>query len=337
MNKKALEAVALSVRTLSIDAVQAANSGHPGMPMGCAELGALLYGEVLKHNPEVPDWIDRDRFVLSAGHGSMFLYSLLHLAGYNVSLEELKKFRQVGSPTAGHPEYGMLEGIETTTGPLGQGVANSVGMALAERMLAERFNTAEHTVIDHYTYSIAGDGCMMEGVSSEAASLAGHLGLGKLVVFYDSNSISIEGSTGLAFTEDTAKRFESYNWQVIEADGYDLDALSAAVDKAKAETEKPTLVVMKTVIGKGSPNKAGSHEVHGAALGEDEVKATKKVLGVDENAMFYIHPDAPAYFSGRKKNFQSAYESWKETFQAWAAANPEKKKEWDAYFGTPDL
>jgi transketolase len=338
MNIEGLKAAALSVRTLSMDGVEAANSGHPGLPMGCAELGALLYGEVLKHNPADSAWMDRDRFVLSAGHGSMFLYSLLHLSGYDLPLDELKRFRQLGSKTPGHPEYRWTDGVETTTGPLGAGFSNAVGMAIAETMLAAKFNTGEHTIVDHYTYALSGDGCMMEGVTSEAASLAGHLGLGKLIVFYDSNKISIEGGTELAFTESVADRYRAYNWQVLEGDMYDFKGVAARIAEAKAETERPTIIILKSVIGQGSPNKAGSHDVHGAPLGADEIKATRRNLGVDENADFYIDPKATDYFAAARPGKTALYESWKKEFAAWAAANPGLKSEWDAWTAaTPDL
>jgi len=299
MNTEGLAASALSVRALSMDAVQKANSGHPGLPMGCAELGSLIYGELLKHAPHAPEWIDRDRFVLSAGHGSVLLYSLLHLSGYDISLEDLAQFRQVGSKTPGHPEYGYTPGVETTTGPLGAGISNAVGMAIAETILADTFNTEKHSVIDHYTYSLAGDGCMMEGISSEAASLAGHLGLGKLIVFYDSNKISIEGSTSLAFTEDVGARFRAYNWQVQEGDAYNFEDISKLVQRAQAETGKPSLIILKSTIGKGSPNKAGSHDVHGAPLGADEIKATREALGIPADQEFFVHPEARNYFKSR--------------------------------------
>ena len=338
MNIKALKAVALSVRTLSMDGVEAANSGHPGLPMGCAELGALLYGEVLKHNPAESQWIDRDRFVLSAGHGSMFLYSLLHMSGYNVPLAELKKFRQLGSKTPGHPEFRWTDGVETTTGPLGAGFSNAVGMAIAETMLADKFNTEKQKIVDHFTYVLSGDGCMMEGITSEAASLAGHLGLGKLIAFYDSNSISIEGNTGLAFTESVADRYRAYNWQVLEGDMYDFEGVASLIEKAKAETDKPSMIILTSIIGKGSPNKAGSHDVHGAPLGADEVKAARRELGVDENTEFYIDPKAGEYFATKKGEKAALYADWQKRFSAWAAANPELKKEWDAWMaGTPDL
>ncbi|MCG8479833.1 MAG: transketolase [Spirochaetales bacterium] len=328
MDNKAVEAVALSVRTLTIDAVQAANSGHPGMPMGLAELGALLYGEILKHNPADPAWPDRDRFILSAGHGSMFLYSILHLAGYDLPLEEIKQFRQVGSKTPGHPEFGHTVGVETTTGPLGQGLTNAVGFAIAERMLAARFNTADHTVVDHYTYVIAGDGCLMEGITSEASSLAGHLGLGKLIAFYDSNRISIEGSTELAFTEDVAGRYRAYGWQVLEGNAYDPDSIRRLVADAKTDTARPTMIILDSVIGKGSPNKAGTHGVHGAALGDDEVALTKQQLGVDTRAMFHIEPAATSFFADRKAELAKDQSAWQDTFDAWAAANPGLLAQW---------
>src|SRR6056297_4004900 len=333
MDIDALKASALSVRALSMDAVQAANSGHPGLPMGCAELGSLLYGEILKHFPAYPDWIDRDRFVLSAGHGSMLLYSLLHLSGYDLPKEELQKFRQVGSLTPGHPEYGLTTGIETTTGPLGAGFSNAVGMAIAETMLADTFNTDVHQIIDHYTYTLAGDGCMMEGITSEAASLAGHLGLGKLIALYDSNSISIEGSTSLAFTEDVAARFEAYGWQVLKGDAYDFKQIQQLIQKAQKESNKPSLIVQTSIIGKGSPNKAGTHGVHGAALGDDEIKASRAELGIPADQDFYIDPKATQYFAGKQSLWREEFEEWNETFKAWATANPKLKAQWDIFMG----
>ncbi|HRS03224.1 MAG TPA: transketolase, partial [Treponema sp.] len=267
MNTKALEKVALSVRSLSMDAIQKANSGHPGLPLGAAELGAILYGEILRHDPSDPAWVDRDRFVLSAGHGSMFLYSLLHMSGYPITLDDIKSFRQIGSPCAGHPEYGAAPGIETTTGPLGQGIATAVGMAIAESYLASHFNTPAHQIINHYTYTLVGDGCLQEGVAAEASSLAGHLKLGKLIAFYDSNKITIDGSTDLSFTEDVAKRYEAYGWQVLKGSMYNFDEIASLVAQAKAETNKPSLIILTSIIGKGAPNKQGSHSVHGAPLG----------------------------------------------------------------------
>ncbi len=331
MDIDGLKAAALSVRALSMDGVQAANSGHPGLPMGCAELGSLLYGEVLKHFPSLPDWVDRDRFVLSAGHGSMLLYSLLHLSGYDLPKEELKKFRQVGSLTPGHPEYGLTPGVETTTGPLGAGFSNAVGMAIAETMLAETFNTDTHTIVDHYTYTLAGDGCMMEGITSEAASLAGHLGLGKLIALYDSNSISIEGKTSLALSEDVAARFEAYGWQVLKGDAYDFEQVRTLIQKAQKETSKPTLIVLTSIIGKGSPNKAGTHGVHGAPLGEDEVQAARAELGIPADEDFYIHPKAQEYFASKQSLWSEQFEEWNETFKAWANENPKLKNLWDEY------
>lgn len=329
MNLTALEKTALSVRALSMDAVQKANSGHPGLPLGAAELGAVLYGELLRHDPADPAWIDRDRFVLSAGHGSMFLYALLHLSGYPVSLDSIKNFRQVGSACAGHPEYGMIPGIETTTGPLGQGIANCVGFAIAERMLAARFNTASRTIVDHYTYSLVGDGCLQEGVAAEAASLAGHLGLGKLIAFYDSNKITIDGSTDLSFSEDVAKRFEAYGWQVLKGSMYDMAGIVALVAQAKAEAKKPSLIILTSVIGKGAPTKAGTAAAHGAPLGPEEVAAAKKSLGIEGD--FFVAPEALDYFKTKRAEWKKARDAWTAEFAAWSSENPEKRAEWDAF------
>jgi Transketolase len=280
MNIPALQSIALSVRSLTIDAIQKANSGHPGMPMGAAELGAYLYGVELRYNPGDPKWLNRDRFVLSAGHGSMFLYSLLHMAGYDLSLDDIKAFRQVGSKCPGHPEYGVTPGVETTTGPLGQGISTAVGMAIAERMMAAHFNKPGQEIIDHYTYVVAGDGCLMEGVASEACSLAGHLGLGKLIVYYDSNHISIDGSTNIAFTEDVGKRFEAYGWQVLKGSMYNFEELASLTAQAKADTSRPTLIILDSVIGKGAPSKQGTSGVHGSPLGEEEARKAKEALGI---------------------------------------------------------
>ncbi|HTX74462.1 MAG TPA: transketolase [Rectinemataceae bacterium] len=324
MDITALEKVALSVRSLSMDAVQAANSGHPGLPLGCAELGALLYGEVMRQDPADPSWLDRDRFVLSAGHGSMFLYSLLHLAGYGISLDEIRRFRQVGSPCAGHPEYGQAPGIETTTGPLGQGVANAVGMAIAESMLAARFNTPKRSIIDHRTWVLAGDGCLMEGVSGEASSLAGHLKLGKLIVFYDSNAITIDGSTSLAFSEDVAARYAAYGWKVLHGDMYDFAGLARLMEEAKSSehADKPKLIILKSIIGKGSPNKQGTAAVHGSALGEEEVAKTKANLGIPAGERFWVAPEARSYFEERRKAFAAVHAAWNADFEAWKRENP---------------
>ncbi|MCL2320461.1 MAG: transketolase, partial [Treponema sp.] len=334
MDVKALEKTALTVRSLAMDAIQKANSGHPGIVMGAAELGAMLYGEILRHDPEDPKWPDRDRFVLSAGHGSMFLYSLLYLSGYkDMTMDAIKSFRQIGSPAAGHPEYGASGGIETTTGPLGQGLATAVGMAIAETMLAARFNTAGHKIVDHYTYVLAGDGCFQEGVSGEACSLAGHLGLGKLIVYYDSNKISIDGSTELSFTEDVGRRYEAYGWQVLKGSMYDFEGIARLTSEAKAETKKPSLIILSSIIGKGAPHKQNTADIHGAALGMEELAAAKKNLGIPdpESLSFYVAPEAVAYFNGKHGQWKKNREKWLAEFDAWAKENPGLKKEWDAF------
>lgn len=314
-----------TIRFLAVDAVQRANSGHPGMPMGAAPMAYVLWRRHLTHNPRDPQWPDRDRFVLSAGHGSMLLYALLHLTGYDVSMEELKNFRQWGSITPGHPEAHLTPGVETTTGPLGQGVANAVGMAIAEKHLAARFNTPAYTLVDHYTYAICSDGDLMEGVSHEAASLAGHLGLGKLIYLYDDNEISIDGSTDLAFTEDVDARFEAYGWHVQRLeDGNDLDAIDAAIQAAKNETERPSLISIRTHIGYGSPNQQDTAAAHGSPLGEDEVALTKRNLGWPEEASFLV-PDAvydhmrQALEAGAK-----AQADWNDRLAAYEEAEPER-------------
>jgi transketolase len=318
------------VRGLAADSVEDANSGHPGLPIGCAEIGTALYADLMKHDPQKPDWPDRDRFVLSAGHGSALQYAMLHLSGYDLALEELKKFRQPGSKTPGHPEYGMTPGVETTTGPLGQGLANAVGMALAEEIKAAEFNTDQHKIIDHYTYSIAGDGCMMEGVSSEAASLAGHLALDKLIVIYDDNNISIEGSTDLTFTENVADRFKAYNWHVIEdVDGHDLDQVKDAVKAAKAEKNKPTIIMAKTKIACGAPTKEGTAAAHGAPLGEEEIKGLKENIGIPTDKKYYISEEVKEYFAERKVELEAERKKWEEEFAEWAEKNPQLKEKWD--------
>jgi transketolase len=322
MDTHSLEKIALSARVLAMDAVQAANSGHPGLPLGCAELGAFLYGCALKHDPADPAWLDRDRFVLSAGHGSMFLYAHLHLAGYAISLDDIKSFRKVGSKCAGHPEYGMAPGIETTTGPLGQGLATAVGMAIAESMLAARFNTAKRKVVDHYTYVLAGDGCLEEGVASEASSLAGHLRLGKLIVFYDSNKITIDGSTELAFTEDSGKRYEAYGWQVLRGDMYDFAGLEKLVAQAKAEADRPSIIILKSVIGKGSPNKQNTAGVHGSPLGDEELAKTKAAIGAPADR-FWVAPEAYAFYEKRRKELAAVRAAWKAEYEAWKKEEPE--------------
>lgn len=330
MNEKAIKAVAASVRSLSMDAIQKANSGHPGIPLGAAELAAVLYGDILKHNPADSKWADRDRFLISAGHGSMWLYAILHLAGYKVTLDDIKSFRQVGSKCPGHPEYGATDGVENTSGPLGQGVAMAVGSAIAETMLAARFNTASRKIVDHYTYSLVGEGCLQEGVASEASSLAGHLKLGKLIVFYDENKISIDGSTDIAFTDDIEKRYEAYGWQVLEGSMYEPEKIIKLTEKAKQCTDKPTLIMLTSVIGKYAP-KQGTPDVHGAPLGADGVKAAKEAIGLPSDKDFYVLPEAYDYFAAKKAVYAEREAEWKKEFEAWSEENPELRKEWDAF------
>ncbi len=322
MDRKLL---ANAIRALSMDGVQQANSGHPGAPMGMADIAEVLWRSHLNHNPSNPEWADRDRFVLSNGHGSMLIYSLLHLSGYELSIDELKNFRQLHSKTPGHPEYGYAPGIETTTGPLGQGITNAVGMALAEKTLAAQFNKPGHDVVDHYTYAFMGDGCLMEGVSHEACSLAGTLGLGKLIAFWDDNGISIDGDVEGWFSEDTVKRFEAYGWHVIPAvDGHDSDAIDAAIVKAKSDP-RPTLICTKTIIGFGSPNKAGSHDCHGAPLGAEEIAATRQKLGW-EHGPFEIPTDIYAQWDAKEAG-QAKEAAWNEKFDAYAKAFPQEAAE----------
>ena len=311
-----------AIRALAMDAVQKANSGHPGMPMGMAEIAEVLWRRHLKHNPNNPHWADRDRFVLSNGHGSMLLYALLHLTGYPVSIEDLKQFRQFQSRTPGHPEVGHTPGVETTTGPLGQGITNAVGMAIAEKLLAAEFNRPDHAIVDHHTYVFLGDGCLMEGVSHEACSLAGTLGLGKLIAFYDDNGISIDGNVQGWFTDDTPKRFEAYGWQVIpNVDGHNSAAIEAALVQAQAEGNKPTLICCKTKIGMGSPNKADSHDCHGSPLGDEEIAATRKAIGWDYPP-FEIPADIYAAWDAKAKG-DAAEAAWNQAFAAYQAAYPE--------------
>ncbi len=311
-----------AIRALSMDAVQAANSGHPGMPMGMADIAEVLWNDFLKHNPSNPQWADRDRVVFSNGHGSMLAYSVLHLTGYDLPMEELKNFRQWHSKTAGHPEYGEAPGVETTTGPLGQGLANAVGMALAEKLLARRFNRERHEIVDHHTYVLAGDGCLMEGISHEACSLAGTWQLGKLICLYDDNGISIDGPIDGWFTDDTKGRFEAYGWQVIDnVDGHDAEALKAAIEQARAETGKPSLICCKTVIGFGSPNKQGTASTHGAPLGDEEIAATRAKLGW-EHGPFEIPADITEAWSAQDAG-AAAEASWSKQFAAYESAHPE--------------
>lgn len=313
--------LANAIRALSMDAVQKANSGHPGAPMGMADIAEVLWNDFLKHNPTDPHWLDRDRFILSNGHASMLLYSLLHLSGYDLPLEELKNFRQLHSKTPGHPEFGYTPGVETTTGPLGQGLANAVGMAIAERTLAAQFNQPGHEIVDHFTYVFMGDGCLMEGISHEACSLAGTLGLGKLIGFYDHNGISIDGETHGWFTDDTARRFEAYHWHVVhEIDGHDPEAVKKAILEAQGVKDKPSLIICRTVIGFGSPNKAGKEEAHGAALGEAEVALARKQLGWNAPA-FEIPKDIYQAWDARPKG-EHAEQQWNEKFAAYQKAHP---------------
>ncbi|WP_185841744.1 transketolase [Vibrio cholerae] len=324
MNRKQL---ANAIRALSMDGVQKANSGHPGAPMGMADIAEVLWRSHLNHNPQNPNWADRDRFVLSNGHGSMLIYSLLHLSGYELSIDDLKNFRQLHSKTPGHPEYGYAPGIETTTGPLGQGITNAVGMAIAEKALAAQFNKPGYDIVDHFTYVFMGDGCLMEGISHEACSLAGTLGLGKLIAFWDDNGISIDGHVEGWFSDDTPKRFEAYGWHVIPAvDGHDADAINAAIEAAKAETSRPTLICTKTIIGFGSPNKAGSHDCHGAPLGNDEIKAAREFLGW-EHAPFEIPADIYAAWDAKQAG-ASKEAAWDEKFAAYAKAYPAEAAEY---------
>ena len=319
--------LANAIRALSMDAVQKANSGHPGAPMGMADIAEVLWNDFMNHNPTNPQWSNRDRFVLSNGHGSMLIYSLLHLTGYDLPIEELMNFRQLHSKTPGHPEYGYAPGVETTTGPLGQGITNAVGMAIAEKALAAQFNRDGHKIVDHHTYTFLGDGCLMEGISHEACSLAGTLGLGNLIAFWDDNGISIDGHVDGWFTDNTPMRFEAYGWHVIaDVDGHDHVALTKAIQMAKAMTDKPTMICCKTTIGFGSPNKAGSHACHGAALGQDEINLTKAALGWDHEA-FIIPADVYAGWDAKAKG-SKAEKEWNEKFAAYQAAHPELAAEY---------
>lgn len=330
-----LQLTANTIRCLSIDAIQAAKSGHPGLPMGLADVATVLWLKYLKHDPKNPQWADRDRFVLSGGHGSMLLYSLLHLSGYGLTLDDIKQFRQLCSKTPGHPEYGHTVGVETTTGPLGQGIASAIGMALAERMLAARVNTdGEFKPVDHRTFVFCGDGDLMEGISHEACSLAGHLKLERLVMFFDSNAITIEGSTDLACSDNVKKRFEAYNWNVLETDGHDFGAIDRTIRKALRLTGKPTIIICKTVIGKGSPNKQGTSSCHGAPLGEDEVKLTKKNLGFDENEYFKVSQEVYDVFAQRTTKLHRMQLRWTREFKEWRKANPDQAVAWDRHMST---
>ena len=328
-DNSALENLAVNtIRVLSFECVQRANSGHPGLPMGCADLAYTLFTNSLKFDPKDPGWPDRDRFVLSAGHGSMLMYSMLHLCGYDVPLEELKNFRQWGSMTPGHPEYGDTPGVETTTGPLGQGTANAVGLALAESLLAARFNTAEHTLVDHFTYALVSDGDLMEGISHEAASLAGHLGLGKLVYLFDSNAITIEGGTDLASSENTAGRFENYGWHVQKIDGHDRQAIAGALEAARGETARPSIIIATTTIGFGSPNKAGTSGVHGSPLGAEECELTREALGWDYPECSVPDEVRPLFLEPGSRGAEK-HSAWNEMLEDYREKNPALAADWD--------
>jgi transketolase len=323
--KKQLGKIANAVRELSMEAVQKANSGHPGLPMGCAEFGAYLYGVLLRHNPKNPKWLNRDRFVLSAGHGSMMLYSLLHLSGFDLSMDEIKRFRQLHSKTPGHPEYHITEGVEATTGPLGQGIGNAVGQALGLKILATKFNSEGYPIFNNKVYCLAGDGCFMEGISSEASSLAGHLKLDNLVLIYDFNQVTLDGFLKECNSEDTKLRYQAYGWDVFELDGYDFDKMDEVFTTIRTSQKKPCLVIMHTIIGKGSPNKAGTHKVHGSPLGVEEVEATKKALGLPEED-FYVSQSVYNYFEQRLAKDAALEQKWKEMFRDWSEAKPDLYK-----------
>jgi transketolase len=329
--KKSLDELCVdTIRTLSIDAVQKANSGHPGLPLGAAPMAYVLWQRFLQHNPKDPSWPDRDRFVLSAGHGSMLLYSLLHLTGYDLTLDDLKAFRQWGSRTPGHPEYGLTPGVEATTGPLGQGAANAVGMAIAERFLAHRYNRPGHEIVNHRTFCLVGDGDLMEGISSEAGSLAGHLKLSKLIVLYDDNKVSLDGPTSQAFTEDVLARYGAYGWKTlrVENGNTDLDAIDAALREAVSQTERPTMIAVRTTIGYGSPHKAGTSAAHGSPLGVEEVALTKKALGWEWSEAFYEPPEALDHLRTAVERGGRAQAEWEKRFGAWAKEYPDLADEW---------
>lgn len=323
--KQTLAKIALTVRGLAMDAVQKADSGHPGLPMGCAELGAYLWGYFLRYNPKNPEWYNRDRFILSAGHGSMWIYSFLHLTGYAVSMEDLKRFRQLHSITPGHPEKQDTPGIETTTGPLGQGVGNAVGQALGLKILAEKFNTPAHKIIDNKVYFLMGDGCMMEGISHEASSLAGHLQLDNLIGIYDANHVCLDGPLNECASENTKERYLAYGWDVWEIDGNDIDSLHKAFTEAKHNQKRPCMIIIHTIIGKGSPHKAGSNVAHGSPLGVEEVAASKQLLGLPQEA-FYVPQAVYDFFKAKQKEDEQLEKEWNETFDAWSKENPELLK-----------
>ncbi|MBA2368145.1 MAG: transketolase [Candidatus Protochlamydia sp.] len=327
--KQMLIKIANTIRGLSMDAVQKADSGHPGLPMGCAELGAYLYGYFLKQNPKDPKWLNRDRFILSAGHGSMLLYSCLYLSGYKVTLDDIKNFRQLHSPTPGHPESFMTDGVETTTGPLGQGVGNAVGQALGLKLLAAKFNTEGSDIFSNKVFVLMGDGCVMEGISSEVSSLAGHLKLNNLVAIYDANQVTLDGPLAESASEDTKARYRSYGWDVYEIDGNDLDAIHAIFSQVRERQERPCLIVAHTIIGKGAPNKAGTYKAHGAPLGPEEIKAAKEALGIPQEE-FYVPQAVMTYFQNRQTEDAQEEQKWRKLFEGWSRENPELLKELEA-------
>jgi transketolase len=331
MSKYDLQRIAHVVRGLAADGVERAKSGHPGLPLGCAEIGSVLFFDIMKHSPANSKWPQRDRFVLSGGHGSMLLYSLLHLSGYNVSLDDLRAFRQVGSNTPGHPEYGDTDGVETTTGPLGQGIANAVGMAIAERMAAARFNRPGFEIVDNFTYVLAGDGDLMEGVSAEASSLAGHLKLGKLIVIYDSNKITIEGSTDITFTESVKDRYAAYGWHVQEIDGHSIADIQKAVAEAQKVKDRPSLIVARTSIAKWAPTKEGSASAHGSPLGGEEVKGLKRAIGLPEDEEFYVPEELRSLAEYMREKGKSREEEWNELFARWSKEYPELADQWNRW------
>jgi transketolase len=330
-HKQMLIKIANTIRGLSMDAVQKADSGHPGLPMGCAELGAYLYGHFLKHNPKNSKWVNRDRLILSAGHGSMWLYACLYLAGYKISLEDIKQFRQLDSCTPGHPESFITDGVETTSGPLGQGVGNAVGQALGLKLLAAKFNTDKHKIFNSKVYVLMGDGCVMEGVSAEACSLAGHLKLDNLVAIYDANKICLDGPLAESCSEDTKARYRAYGWDVLEIDGHDFDSIDAVFTQIRQHQERPCLVVAHTIIGKGAPNKAGTNKAHGSPLGLEEIKATKEALGISQEE-FYVPQSVLTYFQNKVPRDIQQEEKWRQIFEAWARENPEKLKEYETMY-----
>jgi len=336
IDTKSLDSVALGIRSLSIDAIEKSKSGHPGMVLGLAEFGSLFFGEIYNQNPKYLNWQNRDRFVLSAGHGSMLLYSLLHLSGYNYSIDDIKNFRQLGSNTPGHPEV-ELEGVDATTGPLGQGFSYAVGMALASKMQGSIFNTDDYKIVDNKVFAISGDGDLMEGITYEAASMAGHMELDNLFVFFDSNRITIEGPTSIAFSEDVEKRFESQGWHVGKASGYDYKGILDVYNEAKKVKNKPHLIILDTVIGKSSLAKEDSKSSHGAPLGQEDAKATKNIIGVPEGEHFYVPKEAYSYFKEKQITWDNNYAKWEADFESWATKYPELKEKWDEYFSNDNI